>query len=126
MIGGMPPRSAALAEAKGAASPPPANKATVRLRMTPSSRTSGPKGRPDTETMGRESQLIFKRRLTLKLNPDFSLTDFVDACAMLRARQAAELQALTKRARSLTRAADLRIRLRRRTLVCARRALRAR
>jgi hypothetical protein len=33
--------------------------------------------------MGRESQLIFKRRLTLKLNPDFSLTDFVSACAIV-------------------------------------------
>jgi hypothetical protein len=29
--------------------------------------------------MAGESQLIFKRRLTLKLNPDFSLMDFGSA-----------------------------------------------
>src|SRR6185295_112362 len=80
MIGG---RSAALAEVKAAASAAPANKATLRLRMTPSSRTRWTEGRPDTETMARESQLIFKRRLTLKLNPDFSLTDLVDPCAIV-------------------------------------------
>src|SRR3954469_24798700 len=100
MIGG---RSAALADVRAAAIAAPANKATFRLRMTPSSRTRWTEGRPDTETMGADSQLIFKRRLTLKLNPDFSLPDFVGPCAIVARATRRDQHMLSRGAEALTR-----------------------
>src|SRR6185295_15181291 len=94
MIG---PRSAAPADVKAAASAAPANSATFRLRMTPSStsRWTDGRGRTDERWEGL-SQPIFKPRLTLKLNPDFSLADFAAACALLRVCRAEAHRMLTR------------------------------